>query len=410
LPLTLTERDLLLLDLIDELRGVPVEYIEERFFSFDPYTKKKNTNPKRACDRRLRELARHRYVRFVREFDGERRRQLVVLETAAEDLKIGERSSVTHARRRRPPARHGAHHVKTLDAVASLQRSLEARGGRIVRVQLDSDMRATLRAGRRTKKGDVYDVMPDAVLTVEMPGRQRVDIAVEYVTSKYTDADIRAKHRAFSKYAQTVGVSRSGFYASLKRPECARAKEDRQLRVLCKEAHARSRGNYGSVRVHRALKKQGFHVSRKRVVRLMQHEGIAGKRRRRWTRTTESQPGVVAAPNILNREFSPPAPNKVWAGDVTFLRTPFGFVYLAVVIDLFSRFVVGWAVSAVNDRNLVLAALNAALRRRCPGRGLLHHSDQGSPYTSEDYQQALDDNGIICSISRRGNCYDNAAV
>ena len=209
---------------------------------------------------------------------------------------------------------------------------------------------------------------------------------------------------------RVLKVSRSGFYASRRRKECEHDKQDRKLRVLCKEAHERSRRNYGSIRIHKALKKQGVFVSRKRVVRLMQLEGIAGKRRRRWTRTTDSQPGVVAAPNILNREFTPAAPNKSWAGDVTFLRTPFGFVYLAVVIDLFSRFVVGWAVSAMNDRNLVLAALKAAIQRRCPARGLLHHSDQGSPYTSEDYQRALDDNGIVCSMSRRGNCYDNAAV
>ena len=209
---------------------------------------------------------------------------------------------------------------------------------------------------------------------------------------------------------KVLGVSRSGFYASLKRPESAHAREDRRLRVLCKEAHERSRRNYGSPRVHKALEKQGVLVSRKRVVRLMQAEGIAGKRRRRWTRTTDSQPGVVAAPNILNRDFTPDAPNKSWAGDVTFLRTPFGFVFLAVIIDLFSRFVVGWAVSAMNDRNLALAALKGALRRRCPARGLLHHTDQGSPYTSEDYQRVLDDNGIVCSMSRRGNCYDNAAV
>lgn len=162
--------------------------------------------------------------------------------------------------------------------------------------------------------------------------------------------------------------------------------------------------------MHKALEKKGVLVSRKRVVRLMKLEGIAGKRRRRWTRTTDSQPGLVAAPNILNRDFSPVAPNKSWAGDVTFLRTPFGFVYLAVIIDLFSRFVVGWAVSAMNDRNLALAALNAALRRRCPAQGLLHHTDQGSPYTSEDYQYELSHNGIVCSMSRRGNCYDNAAV
>lgn len=209
---------------------------------------------------------------------------------------------------------------------------------------------------------------------------------------------------------RVLGVSRSGFYASRGRPECARAREDRKLRVLCREAHERSRQNYGSVRVHLALRKDGVHVSRKRVVRLMRLDGLKGKRRRRWTRTTDSNHAYPVALNVLNRDFTPPAPNRAWAGDVTFLRTPLGFMYLAVVIDLYSRFVVGWAVSAVNDRNLALAALRMALRRRCPGPGLLHHTDQGSPYASEDYQRVLDDNGIVCSMSRRGNCYDNAAV
>lgn len=209
---------------------------------------------------------------------------------------------------------------------------------------------------------------------------------------------------------RVLRVSPSGYYASLKRPESNHAREDRRLRVLCREAHARSRGNYGSVRVHKALQKQDVKVSRKRVCRLMHLEGIAGKRRRRWTRTTESVVGAPTALNLLNRDFSPKQPNQCWAGDVTFLRTPYGFVYLAVIIDLFSRYVVGWSVSALNDANLVQAALRAALQRRCPPRGLLHHSDQGSTYTSENYQQLLDANGIVCSMSRRGNCYDNAVV
>lgn len=207
-----------------------------------------------------------------------------------------------------------------------------------------------------------------------------------------------------------LGVSRSGFYASRKRPESARARQDRRLRVLCQEAHERSRRTYGSIRIHRALKKQGEGVGRKRVVRLMKLDGLAGKRRRRWTRTTQSQAGVVAAPNILNRRFSPSGPNEVWVGDVTFLKTPHGFVYLAVIIDLFSRMVVGWAVSAENDRSLAMAALNAALNRRRPPPGLIHHTDQGSPYTSEDYQTLLAQHGLVCSMSRRGNCHDNAAA
>ena len=227
---------------------------------------------------------------------------------------------------------------------------------------------------------------------------------------KFAFIEVEKANAPVELLCRVLRVSRSGFYASLKRPESTHAKDDRHLRVLCTEAHERSRRNYGSVRVHKALKKQGVRVSRKRVCRLMKLEGIAGKRRRRWTRTTESVVGVAPALNLLNRDFSPKQPNQCWAGDVTFLRTPFGFVYLAVLIDLFSRYVVGWAVSAVNDTLLVQTALRAALQRRRPPRGLLHHSDQGSTYTSESYQQLLEVNGIVCSMSRRGNCYDNAVV
>ena len=227
---------------------------------------------------------------------------------------------------------------------------------------------------------------------------------------KFAFIDAEKAEVPVAAMCRALKVSKSGYYASRRRAESSHAKEDRRLRVLCKEAHERSRRNYGSPRIHEALKKQGEHVSRKRVVRLMKLEGIAGKRRRRWTRTTDSNHEFPIALNLLNRDFTPAAPNQCWAGDVTFLRTPYGFVYLAVVLDLFSRFVIGWAVSAVNDRNLVLAALRMALKRRCPGPGLLHHTDQGSPYASEDYQRVLDDNDIVCSMSRRGNCYDNAAV
>lgn len=227
---------------------------------------------------------------------------------------------------------------------------------------------------------------------------------------KFAFVDEEKATEGVAALCRALQVSTSGYYAWKQRPESARAREDRRLRVLCREAHERSRRTYGSVRIHDALKKRGEHLSRKRVVRLMQQEGIKGKRRRRFTRTTDSSHQFPIALNLLNRNFKPAAPNESWAGDVTFLATPYGFVYLAVVIDLFSRFVVGWAVSAVNDRKLALSALEMALKRRCPAPGLVHHTDQGSPYASEDYQRVLDARGIVCSMSRRGNCYDNAAV
>ena len=207
-----------------------------------------------------------------------------------------------------------------------------------------------------------------------------------------------------------MGVSASGFYAWCTRPQSAHDVEDERLKVLVHEAHLVGRTYYGSPRVHRALKKQDVRVSRKRVVRLMQEEGLVGRARRRFKFTTDSNHTLPVAENILARDFKAAAPNRRWVGDTTELVTPTGKIYLAVIIDLYSRFVVGWAISAVNDRHLTLKALNMAILRRCPEIGLLHHSDRGSTYASEDYQYVLELRGITCSMSRRGNCLDNAAM
>jgi transposase InsO family protein len=144
----------------------------------------------------------------------------------------------------------------------------------------------------------------------------------------------------------------------------------------------------------------------------MQQEGLVARMRRRFKHTTDSDHDHPVAPNLLDRQFEAEAPNRRWVSDTTelLIGEAGAKLYLAAVLDLFSRFVVGWAVSAVNDRHLVLKALDMALRRRCPDAGLLHHSDRGSPYASEDYQKMLSANGITCSMSRRGNCIDNAAM
>jgi len=207
-----------------------------------------------------------------------------------------------------------------------------------------------------------------------------------------------------------LGVSKSGYYAWCERPECARVREDRRLSVLTREAHARSRETYGSPRVHRELLAQGEQVSRKRVMRLMQDQELRGKTRRRWTKTTDSKHGLAIAPNVLNREFEAEAPNQRWVADVTYLRVGEGWLFLAAVLDLYSRMVVGWALSETNDRHLAMKALGNALDQRCPGSGLLHHTDRGSPYASDDYQRLLERHGIVCSMSRSGDCYDNAAM
>lgn len=210
---------------------------------------------------------------------------------------------------------------------------------------------------------------------------------------------------------RALGVSRAGFYAWLDRPESKHDTEDQRLGVLVREAFARSRETYGSPRVHAELIANGEHVSRKRVARLMQQQQLRARSRRRYKNTTDSNHVQPVAPNVLDRQFEADAPNERWVGDTTELRVGAnGRIFLAAILDLYSRFVVGWALSAVNDRHLVLRALDMALRRRCPNAGLLHHSDRGSPYASEDYQKVLAARGITCSMSRRGDCYDNAAM
>ena len=210
---------------------------------------------------------------------------------------------------------------------------------------------------------------------------------------------------------RVLEVSRSGFYAWRERPESERAHTDRRLRVLvCTSFHA-SRRRYGSPRVHRDLIEHDIRVSRKRVVRLMREEGLQARQRKRFKLTTMSQHDQPVAPNVLDRQFTAAAVNQRWVGDTTeFVIGETGKLYLAAILDLFSRFVVGWAIGAVNDRHLTIAALEMALKRRGPETGLLHHSDRGSPYASGDYQAILQAHGITCSMSRSGDCFDNAVA
>ena len=206
-------------------------------------------------------------------------------------------------------------------------------------------------------------------------------------------------------------MSPSGFYAWWRRPESAHAQRDRRLRVLVRASFDESHQRYGSPRVHEDLLEQDERVSRKRVIRLMQEDGLKARVRKRFKCTTMSDHDQPVAANLLDRQFTAAAPNQRWVGDTTeFVIGESGKLYLAAILDLFSRFVVGWAVSAVNDRHLTIKALEMALKRRCPESGLLHHSDQGCTYASEDYQTILDAHGITCSMSRRGNCYDNAVM
>jgi putative transposase len=210
---------------------------------------------------------------------------------------------------------------------------------------------------------------------------------------------------------QVLDVSTSGYYEWCRRPESPHVQRDRQLLVLVRASHHGAKRRYGRPRVWKDLHEAGERVSEKRVGRLMREDGLRARARKRFTCTTMSDHDQPVAANLLDRHFTADMPNRRWVGDTTeFVIGESGKLYLAAILDLFSRFVVGWAVSAVNDRHLTLKALGMALKRRCPPTGLLHHSDQGCTYASEDYQRMLDANGITCSMSRRGNCYDNAVM
>jgi putative transposase len=207
-----------------------------------------------------------------------------------------------------------------------------------------------------------------------------------------------------------LDVSRSGYYAWQGRPASTRAQDDDELVVAIKAAHELGRGNYGSPRVHRALQKNGKRVGRKRVARLMRREGIVAKRRKKFRITTDSKHADPIAANILNREFNTTQPNTAWVTDVTYVWTHQGWLYLAAILDLCSRRVVGWATSANNDRELALEALERATTSRRPHPGLLHHSDRGSVYASFDYRKTLSNCAMIPSMSRKGDCWDNAVA
>jgi len=210
---------------------------------------------------------------------------------------------------------------------------------------------------------------------------------------------------------RTLRVSPSGFYAWQQRPASARARRDAQLRVHIRASHTQSRRAYGRPRIWKDLHEAGERVSEKRVARLMREEGLRGRVRKRFRSTTMSEHDQPIAPNVLARQFAAAAPNQRWVGDTTeFVIGSGAKLYLAAILDLYSRFIVGWALSAVNDRHLALRALDMAVKRRSPTPGLLHHSDQGCTYASEDYRTRLAALGIACSMSRRGNCYDNAVI
>jgi transposase InsO family protein len=209
---------------------------------------------------------------------------------------------------------------------------------------------------------------------------------------------------------EMLDVSRSGYYAWTTRVESPRVQADAEVVAEIKLVHKAGRGAYGSPRVVRALRRNGRCISEKRVARLMRKAGVVGRKKKRFRKTTDSNHDDPIAPNVLARNFHADLPNTAWVTDVTYVYTHQGWLYLAVILDLFSRRVVGWAASANNDRALARAALSTAVTSRVPPVGLIHHSDRGSVYASSDYRDALDELGALKSMSRKGDCWDNSVA
>jgi putative transposase len=209
---------------------------------------------------------------------------------------------------------------------------------------------------------------------------------------------------------RALKVSASGYYAWRQRPDSLRRCENRRLLAEIRTIHAKSTGTYGSLRVQAELLDNGHSCGRHRIARLMRTDGLHGIPQRRFRRTTTSGHQLPVAPNRLKQDFTATAPNQRWVADITYVRTGEGWLYLAVILDLYSRKVVGWSTSARLQRDLVLEALKMAIGRRLPSSSLIHHSDRGSQYASLDFQKALSARGILCSMSGRGNCYDNAVA
>jgi len=219
----------------------------------------------------------------------------------------------------------------------------------------------------------------------------------------------KASH-SLSALCRILGVTRQGYYAWASREPSSRQQADAKLRDAVKLVFGESRGTYGSPRVREQLRQQGMRVGKRRVEHAMRDLGLVARPRRRYVRTTVSDGSHPVAPNVLDRNFTAEAPNERWVTDITYIWTDEGWAYLAAILDLYSRAVVGWALGDSLSTQLPLAALDAAVRRRRPQPGLLHHSDRGCQYTSRDYRAQLDELGIDVSMSRKGDCWDNAVA
>lgn len=227
---------------------------------------------------------------------------------------------------------------------------------------------------------------------------------------KYGFVQEQASDYPVNLLCQMLEVQRSAYYDWRDRPNVVIAPEELALRRRMKELFVASRGSLGNRMMMRNLRSEGFEIGRERVRRLMKRLNLQVKAKRKYKVTTDSKHALPVAENVLNRAFLPQAPNQAWATDITFVWSQQGWVYLAVVIDLYSRRVVGWSIDRRMKKALVIRALMMAINLRQPPPGLIHHSDRGSQYASLAYQAWLKQHGMICSMSRKGNCWDNSPV
>ncbi|MEP6766966.1 MAG: IS3 family transposase [Gemmatimonadaceae bacterium] len=233
------------------------------------------------------------------------------------------------------------------------------------------------------------------------------------MSAKYADIAAHRDEFPVSLMCRVLGVSPAGFYAAQRRPPSARAQATAQLRVLVRATHAQSRKRYGAPRIHEALQQRQVRVSRKRIARVMQEEALVGRMRRRFVVTTDSAHADPIAPHKLRRDFAvgkQRAINRRWVSDVTYIPTRTGWLYLAIILDVTSRRIVGWATSARNDATLVVTALRRALALRQPKKGWMLHSDRGSVYASDAFRTCVRRHRGVASMSRRANCWDNAVA
>lgn len=226
---------------------------------------------------------------------------------------------------------------------------------------------------------------------------------------RYAWIDTQRKVFPLPALVEALAVSASGYRAWKRggRPNRTRL-TDAQLLALIQTIHQELKGAYGSPRMLREIRERGFPAGKERVERLMRQNGIRARHKRRYKATTESKHALPVAPNLLARNFTPSAPNQAWAADLTYVWTTEGWLYLAVVLDLFNREVLGWSIKPRMTAEIVIDALTMAWFRRRPAPGLIHHSDRGSQYASHAFQDKLAEYGMVCSMSRKGNCWDNA--